>query len=77
MGTTATTMVATYATSATVGAIFGASGAGLVGWKMKRRTQGVKEFEFVKEGGEESKMCLCICISGWLIQVSDLPNVIR
>lgn len=70
IGTGATSLAATFATSTTIGALFGASGAGLVGYKMKRRTQGVKQFEFVKEGSkEDTRMCLCICVSGWLVQV--------
>jgi hypothetical protein len=36
------------------------------GYKMKRRTQGITQFEF-RKGGESAgaaRMCLCICISG-------------
>jgi hypothetical protein len=67
-------MVAGFTTTASVATLFGASGAGLVGFKMKRRTAALDQFEFrhVERSEEEEdsdlgRMAICICISGWLL----------
>jgi hypothetical protein len=65
-------------TTATVAAFLGAGGAGLAGYKMNRRTKGVKHFEFQRinmtiddqPGGgkpeEHNGMTVYICVSGYL-----------
>lgn len=67
-------MVAGFTSTASVATLFGASGAGLVGYKMKRRTAALDQFEFrhVERGEEDEesdlgRMAICICISGWLL----------
>ncbi|KAM3575446.1 hypothetical protein VYU27_002669 [Nannochloropsis oceanica] len=67
-------VVAGFTTTASVATLFGASGAGLVGFKMKRRTAALSEFQFrhVERSEEEEdsdlgRMAICICISGWLL----------
>lgn len=44
----------TYSQATTVATLFGASGAGLVGYKVGRRTAGVTKFEFRKNYGPSS-----------------------
>jgi hypothetical protein len=63
--------VATVTTTASVAAILGTSGAGLAGYKMQRRTQGVKHFEFQQinqeeGGGEKQGLTVYICVAGYV-----------
>lgn len=63
-------------TTATVATFLGAGGAGLAGYKMNRRTQGVKHFEFQRinrtfenselNQEEQNGMTVYICVSGYL-----------
>jgi hypothetical protein len=65
-------------TTATLSIFLGAGGAGLAGYKMNRRTKGVKHFEFqqinttidAQPGGgkpeEHNGMTVYICVSGYL-----------
>jgi hypothetical protein len=54
----------------TLHAIFGVAGAGLVGHKMRRRTKGLQEFDFVEGGGQNGHgMALTICIRYIIIDI--------
>lgn len=68
-------VVAGLTSTASVATLFGASGAGLVGYKMRRRTAALDQFEFrhVEPSGDKKesdlgRMAICICISGWLVE---------
>lgn len=49
-------------------AAFGATGAGLVGSKVDRRTAGLKTFEFKLAPGAGNELPIFITISGWLVK---------
>ncbi|XP_053546279.1 transmembrane and coiled-coil domain-containing protein 4 isoform X2 [Bombina bombina] len=50
---------------AVMASLFGAAGAGLTGYKMKKRVGAIEEFEFLPlTGGRE--LHICIAITGWL-----------
>lgn len=76
VGTAAATAAGVLTSTAAVSAIFGVGGGGLAAYKMNRRTQGLSEFEFIKENEESSKAELfsVICISGWLRDSSDFQR---
>jgi hypothetical protein len=50
--------------------ICGSTGAGLVGYKMTKRTRGLTEFEF-GQYGEKGKMAVVIMVSGWMDEAED------
>ena len=53
--------------TAALSTIFGVGGAGLAGYKMHRRTKGLTEFDFQKEGmskSNEAELFSTVCISG-------------
>ncbi|CAM9667208.1 unnamed protein product, partial [Phaeothamnion confervicola] len=65
IGASAAATISGFATVTWMATLFGATGAGLVGYKMDRRTKGVKEFRFELEtGGHE--MTVFVCVSGIL-----------
>jgi len=83
----ATTAAAVLSSTAAVTAIFGVGGGGLVGYKMGRRTQGLTEFEFMKETAQkdtdeldddieltEAELFSTVCISGWLRDECDFQR---
>jgi hypothetical protein len=43
-------------------AVFGVAGAGLAGYKMRRRTKGVHEFEFLLQPGGTQGLAVTICV---------------
>uniref|UniRef100_A0A670Z8J8 Transmembrane and coiled-coil domains 4 n=1 Tax=Pseudonaja textilis TaxID=8673 RepID=A0A670Z8J8_PSETE len=51
--------------AAIIGSLFGAAGAGLVGYKMKKRVGAIEEFEFLPLT-EEKQLRITIAITGWL-----------
>lgn len=66
--------------AAAVSTIFGVGGAGLAGYKMHRRTKGLTEFDFQKEGmskSNEAELFSTICISGWLRDSRDFQRPVR
>ncbi|XP_067947899.1 transmembrane and coiled-coil domain-containing protein 4-like [Watersipora subatra] len=65
IGTAGGAALATTAGVAVIGSLFGAAGAGLAGYKMKKRVGGVEQFEFelLTPG---SQMSLTVAISGWV-----------
>lgn len=83
-GTAATAAAAAVLTStAAVTAIFGVGGGSLAAYKMQRRTQGLTEFEFRREGvasaGSTAKqtngqLFSTIVISGWLCDECDFQR---
>jgi len=83
-GGTAATAAATAVLSSTaaVTAIFGVGGGGLAAYKMQRRTQGLTEFEFRKEGRSKSQHTVdggvdlfsTIMLSGWLRDEYDFQR---
>jgi hypothetical protein len=48
------------------GSIFGAAGAGLTGYKMARRTRGLRDFSFERCCYDVDKLSVVIMISGWM-----------
>ena len=85
-GTASAALVALTSTAA-VTSIFGVGGAGLVAYKMQRRTKGLTEFEFRKESSMmrredgraesspiEAELFTTICISGWLRDYCDFQR---
>jgi hypothetical protein len=70
--------VSTVLTSAAaISTIFGVGGAGLAGYKMHRRTKGLTEFDFQKEGmskNGEAELFSTVCISGWLRDARDFQR---
>ncbi|XP_068097850.1 transmembrane and coiled-coil domain-containing protein 4 [Hyperolius riggenbachi] len=50
---------------AIMASLFGAAGAGLTGYKMKKRVGAIEEFEFLPLTGG-SHLHICIAITGWL-----------
>jgi Protein of unknown function (DUF726) len=85
-GTASAALVALTSTAA-VTSIFGVGGAGLVAYKMQRRTKGLTEFEFQKESSMmrredgraesapiEAELFTTICISGWLRDYCDFQR---
>ena len=63
--------------AAAVSTIFGVGGAGLAGYKMHRRTKGLTEFDFQKEGmskSNEAELFSTVCISGWLRDSRDFQR---
>lgn len=65
IGTAGGAALGSVAGVAVIGSLFGVAGAGLTGYKMKKRVGGVEEFEFdvLSEGDQ---MHLTIAISGWI-----------
>ncbi|CAM9239149.1 unnamed protein product [Pylaiella littoralis] len=74
IGASAAATLSGFATTAWMATLFGAGGAGLVGYKMDRRTQGVKEFEFESETSVGEEMCVSICVPGVLKDKGDLQR---
>ena len=63
--------------AAVVSTLFGVGGAGLAGYKMHRRTKGLTEFDFQKEGmskSNEAELFSTVCISGWLRDARDFQR---
>lgn len=57
----------TVAGAAIVGSLFGAAGAGVTGYKMKKRVGDVEEFLFVPMSpGEGSRLHVTVAVPGWL-----------
>lgn len=60
-------VITVLSSTAALSTIFGVGGAGLAGYKMHRRTKGLTEFDFQKEGmskKNEAELFSTICISG-------------
>eukprot|EP00903_Cladosiphon_okamuranus_P012128 g11379.t1 len=74
IGASAAATLSGFATTAWMATLFGAGGAGLVGYKMDRRTQGVKEFEFESETSVGEEMSVSICVPGVLKDKADLQR---
>ncbi|KAL7536986.1 hypothetical protein ACHAXR_007520, partial [Thalassiosira sp. AJA248-18] len=62
--------------AAAISTIFGVGGAGLASYKMHRRTKGLTEFDFHKEGrmDTEAELFSTVCISGWLRDARDFQR---
>ncbi|XP_012256500.2 transmembrane and coiled-coil domain-containing protein 4-like isoform X2 [Athalia rosae] len=66
---------------AIIGSLFGVAGAGLTGYKMKKRVGEVEEFEFqpltlANYGAIDEQLHIAIAITGWLNDEAD-DNVVR
>ena len=81
--TTAATagVVTTLTSTAAVTTVFGVGGGGLAAYKTHRRTKGVTEFTFQKQGkrdderdDENAELFSTICISGWLKDDKDFER---
>ncbi|CAD5209695.1 unnamed protein product [Bursaphelenchus okinawaensis] len=65
VGTGAVAGLATTTGAAIMGSIFGAAGAGLAGYKMKKRVGAIDEF-VVESLTEERSLSCVLCVSGWI-----------
>ncbi|CAM9151631.1 unnamed protein product, partial [Chrysoparadoxa australica] len=65
IGTAAAATLVTASSTAVISAVFGATGAGLAGYKMNRRTKGIQEFVFERDG-QDTEMSVSICVTGLL-----------
>ncbi|XP_043917730.1 transmembrane and coiled-coil domain-containing protein 4 isoform X2 [Protopterus annectens] len=65
IGTAGAAALGSTAGIAVMASLFGAAGAGLTGYKMKRRVGAIEEFEFVPLT-EGSQLHITIAITGWL-----------
>ncbi|KAK9391898.1 transmembrane and coiled-coil domain-containing protein 4 [Crotalus adamanteus] len=65
IGTAGATALGSAAGMAIIGSLFGAAGAGLVGYKMKKRVGAIEEFEFLPLT-EAKQLHITIAITGWL-----------
>ncbi|XP_034275793.1 transmembrane and coiled-coil domain-containing protein 4 isoform X1 [Pantherophis guttatus] len=65
IGTAGATALGSAAGVAIIGSLFGAAGAGLVGYKMKKRVGAIEEFEFLPLT-EVKQLHITIAITGWL-----------
>ncbi|XP_046854373.1 transmembrane and coiled-coil domain-containing protein 4-like [Xenia sp. Carnegie-2017] len=68
IGGSGAAFLASSAGLAFITSIFGATGAGLTGYKMNRRVGMTEEFEFLTLSNSRCRLYLTICISGWLTQ---------
>ena len=68
IGGSGATFLASSAGFAFITSVFGATGAGLTGYKMNRRVGMTEEFGFVKLSDCVHRLHLTICVSGWLTQ---------
>ena len=59
---------------AVITSLFGAAGAGLTGYKMKRRVGGIDEFKFLPLT-ISAQPTITIAISGWLSDDNDSKNL--
>uniref|UniRef100_A0A7S3QDT7 DUF726 domain-containing protein n=1 Tax=Chaetoceros debilis TaxID=122233 RepID=A0A7S3QDT7_9STRA len=74
-------VVTTLTSTAAVTTIFGVGGGSLAAYKTHRRTKGVTEFEFQKQGkqaqndsNENAELFSSICISGWIKDDKDFQR---
>lgn len=65
VGTGAVAGLATTTGAAIMGSVFGAAGAGLAGYKMKKRVGAIDEFVVESLTEEQSLHCV-LCVSGWV-----------
>lgn len=77
-GTAVAATAAILTSTAALTTIFGVGGGGLAAYKMQRRTKGLTEFEFTKEGHQEfeetAELFSTICISGWVRDQHDFQR---
>ena len=62
------TFLASSAGIAFITSVFGATGAGLTGYKMSRRVGMTEEFSFLNLSDRVHRLHLTICVSGWLTE---------
>ncbi|PAA54383.1 hypothetical protein BOX15_Mlig003167g1 [Macrostomum lignano] len=61
--------IGTAAGAAVLGSVFGVAGAGLTGWKMRKRVGSLAQFQFVQLTPPPTpQLHLCIAVSGWIDQ---------
>ena len=68
LGGSGATFLASSAGLAFITSVFGATGAGLTGYKMSRRVGMTEEFGFINLSECAQRLHLSICVSGWLTQ---------
>ena len=68
IGGSGATFLASSAGLAFITSVFGATGAGLTGYKMSRRVGMTEEFRFEKLSNCVNRLHVTICVSGWLTQ---------
>uniref|UniRef100_A0AC34RGP2 Transmembrane and coiled-coil domain-containing protein 4 n=1 Tax=Panagrolaimus sp. JU765 TaxID=591449 RepID=A0AC34RGP2_9BILA len=62
--------IATTAGSAVLGSAFGVAGAGLAGYKMKKRVGAIEEFA-IETLSDENSLHVVLCVSGWIDDNTD------
>lgn len=68
IGGSGATFLASSAGLAFITSVFGATGAGLTGYKMNRRVGMTEEFGFLSLSDRVHRLHLTVCVSGWLTQ---------
>lgn len=68
--TSGAAILGTHAGVAIIGSLFGVAGAGLAGYKMKKRVGNIEEFSFENLTNTRS-LTLTIAISGWITEESS------
>lgn len=76
LGIGAAAGIGTIAGSAVVGSVFGVAGAGLTGYKMKKRVGAIEEF-IIESLTNELSLHVVLCVSGWIDNVSQDFNYKR
>ncbi|TKR64674.1 hypothetical protein L596_025164 [Steinernema carpocapsae] len=70
IGTGAAAGIATTAGAAVLGSVFGVAGAGLVGYKMKKRVGAIEEFT-VEALTQGHSLHSVLCVSGWISENTE------
>ena len=70
VGTGAAAGIATTAGAAVLGSAFGVAGAGLAGYKMKKRVGAIEELA-IETISDENSLHVVLCVSGWIDDNSE------
>ena len=66
------TLVAAFGGTAGISVVFGGVGAGLVGWRVSRRTEGLSQFAFLPVRGSGAGLSVFLFVPGFLRDPADL-----
>ena len=66
------TLIAAFGGTAGISVVFGGVGAGLVGWRVSRRTEGLSQFAFLPVRGSGAGLSVFLFVPGFLRDPADL-----